>query len=80
MKMQRFKDSRFGSSATLRYEEGHMYPYVLRCRDYNGSLYFKRHYPSAALAKADLEKIPTPGCCQYSEWWTVSGKVFDPNP
>ena len=75
---QKFADSRFGCSATLRYENNHSeHPYVLRCRDASGYLYFKKHYRTASYAKLELEKVVCPHCCQYSKWWTVSGNVVD---
>ena len=79
-RLQKFTDTRFGWTATLRLvpAEG----FVLRIRQDDGMLRHKETFPTAHMAKSFLDQvlIVVPG--NYPDgmrgnWWTVSGNVCD---
>ena len=79
-RLQKFTDTRFGWTATLRLvpAEG----FVLRIRQDDGMLRHKETFPTAHMAKSFLDqvRIVTPDTFpngMRGNWWTVSGFVCD---
>ena len=81
-RLQRFKDTRWGFSATLRVD-AHL-GFWLRVYDPNGKQILKGLYPTAISAKYALERfcVIKPKSAEAEayargNWWTVSGCVQD---
>lgn len=72
-KLQTFVDTRFGNTATIRIDFYSDYPFVLRVRYADGTLFFKQAYETAMQAKLALESM-------RGSWWTVKGNVCDVEP
>lgn len=80
-KLQAFKDTRFGWSATLRIDFYADYPFVVRVRDESGVLRYRFSTLKARIAKERLEKLlifsaDAPRGMR-GNWWTVKGNVCD---
>lgn len=76
-KLQTFKDTRWGFTATLRIDFYASKPFILRVKEADGKPICKQSFDTAHGAKLALDSMILPGHQSAGNWWTVKGCVCD---